>query len=66
MWWGVVLNCDCELQFAKVESRVEEIEQVKVGEEDQMSKKAVVYTLKRAIRFYSTLPSRGWRLAWRF
>ncbi|KAF8020214.1 hypothetical protein BT93_G0805 [Corymbia citriodora subsp. variegata] len=43
------------LQFAKEKSRVEEIDKVRVGEEEDISEKAVVNTLKRAIRFYTTL-----------
>ncbi|KAL3732653.1 hypothetical protein ACJRO7_029321 [Eucalyptus globulus] len=43
------------LQLAKEKSRVEEIEKVSMGAEEDISEEAVVNTLKRAIKFYSTL-----------
>ncbi|XP_030547430.1 cycloartenol Synthase-like isoform X2 [Rhodamnia argentea] len=39
----------------RLQVKVEEIEKVRVGEEEDISEKAVVNTLKRSIRFYSTL-----------
>lgn len=53
MWDGA--PADCQLQFAEEKSRVERIEKMTVDEEEDISEKAVVNTLKRAIGFYSTL-----------